>query len=425
MILKHGKGLKLLFMTEMWERFSFYSLRALLPLYLTARVMDGGLAWDRCDALLLMNNYLAMAYLLPVVGGYFADRFLGQRRSAMIGAVLMAVGHFCMAFNALPMFFTALALVSIGNGFFKPCLTSILGELYDDADESQRDSAYLIFYTGINVGAFIGGIVSGWLMENYSYDVGFSIAGIGMLIALFTLWWGQDRYLGDVGKKPQVKTVNHQPVPLTAKEKSQLLVVVYLFFMTIFFFIAWEQTGMLSLFIRDHVDRQFLGWTIPTLWLASLNPFFIIFFAPLLSLLWAYLGRRNLDPFLGVKMGIGFLLLALAFGLIGYKSMRPEISPHWIWIVIMQFLTTLGELCFIPISWAAVTTLSPRPYVTRMMGLMLAGIGLGTFLGGEFVSLTLDSLGETTIFFILTTGLFFFALVSFAMNPVLKRMSHR
>ncbi|MEX1012994.1 MAG: peptide MFS transporter [Waddliaceae bacterium] len=422
-MIKHGNGLKLLFMTEMWERFSFYSLRALLPLYLTAKVMEGGLAWEKSDAILLMNNYLAMAYILPVIGGYFADRFLGQRRSVMIGAVLMAIGHFCMAFNSL--FFLALALVSIGNGFFKPCLTSILGELYDDSSESQRDSAYLIFYTGINVGAFIGGLVSGWVMENYGYDLGFSIAGFGMLIALFIIWWGQDRYLGEVGKKPQVKTVDHQPVPLTSKEKSQLLVVGYLFLMTIFFFIAWEQTGMLSLYIRDHVDRHFFGWTIPTLWLASLNPFFIIFFAPLLSIFWAYLGKKNLDPFVGVKMGIGFLLLALAFGVIAVKSSYLDSHPHWIWIVIMQFLITIGELCFIPISWAAVTTLSPRPYVTRMMGLMLAGIGLGTFLGGEFVSLTLDTLGETTIFFILTAGLLFFGLISFAMNPILKKMSHK
>lgn len=230
MFVGHSKGLGLLFLTEMWERFSFYTLRALLVLYMVAKTMDGGLGWSRKEAISLYGLYIGAAYVLPVIGGYLSDRFLGQQRSAMIGAALMALGHFCMAFNGLLFFYSALTLVAIGNGFFKPCLTSILGQLYDDSPESQRDSAYSLFYMGINIGGMLAGFAAGWLLTHYGFDAGFSVAGIGMVIGMGLFWSGKNRYLGEVGKYPQVKTEDHHTVPLTSEEKSRLGVILVLFF---------------------------------------------------------------------------------------------------------------------------------------------------------------------------------------------------
>ncbi len=299
-IFKHSKSLQFLVMTEMWERFSFYTLRSLMVLYMTATVLDGGLGWTRSEALSLYGFYMGAAYLTPVFGGYFADRFLGQRQSTMIGAFLMAVGHFLMAFSGLWFFYAALTLVAIGNGFFKPCLTSILGEIYDDASESQRDSAYSLFYMGINIGAFAAGIIGGWVLQAWGYDVGFSVAGVGMLISLLLFWWGKNKYLGTAGLKPQVKMENDHVKPLTSGELSRIGVIIFLFLMMILYFIAWEQMGgLVTLFIRDSVDRMAGGWQIPTPWLANIDPFMIIFLAPTLSFLWVWLGKPELRSLSG------------------------------------------------------------------------------------------------------------------------------
>jgi proton-dependent oligopeptide transporter, POT family len=421
MVFRHSKGLRLLVMTEMWERFSFYTLRSLMVLYMTATLMDGGLGWTKGEALRVYGFYIGAAYLMPIVGGYFADRFLGQRRSTMIGAILMAVGHFLMAFNDLWFFYGALTLVAVGNGFFKPCLTSILGELYNDASESQRDSAYSLFYMGINIGAFAAGIVAGWALQAYGFDLGFTIAGFGMLLSLLLFWSGKNKYLGTAGLKPQVRKDNDHIKPLTAEQKSRVGVIVFLFLMMIFYFIAWEQMGgLVTLFIHESVNRTVGGWEIPTPWLANIDPFMIVFLAPLLSLLWVWLGRRGRDPFLGAKFGIGFALSGIAFLLIAWLSTLDR--PNWGWMVLYKFIVVVGELCVIPISWAAVTNLSPVSYTTRMMGLMLAGIGIGSYIAG-YVGSFVDQLGETFIFYCLMGGLFFFSIVCFAMNPKLKKMS--
>ncbi|NGX42530.1 MAG: Di-/tripeptide transporter [Chlamydiae bacterium] len=426
MLFRHSKGLSLLFTTEMWERFSFYAMRALLVLYMTTRIFDGGLGWSRAEALRLYGIYLGAAYLTPVIGGYLSDRFLGQRRSAMIGAVMMAVGHFCMAFNELWLFYSALALIALGNGFFKPCLTSILGQLYDDADESQRDSAYSLFYMGINIGGAAAGLVSGWLLVLYGFDVGFAAAGVGMVIATLIFWWGKGKYLGDAGLRPTVKVKDHHAVSLTHEEKKQLLVVGFLFIVTVFFIVAWEQVGgLITLFIDESVDRQFGSWVIPTPWLANVDPFFIVFLAPTLSVFWAYLGKRKRDPFIGAKMGLGCLFLALSFVVLNVMSSFADegIQSHWGWVFFNKLLVVLGELCVIPISWAAATKLSPKGYISRVMGVMLAGIGIGSYLAG-IVGSYVDEVGATTIFRALTIELVVLAGLCFLVNGKLKKLAH-
>lgn len=424
----HSKGLTLLFMTEMWERFSFYCMRALVVLYMTAHVLDGGLGWTKGEAISLYGMYMALAYITPIFGGYLSDRYLGQRNSAMIGAVMMMAGHFCMIFNSLSFFYSALLLVALGNGFFKPCMTSILGQLYDDADESARDSAYSIFYMGINIGAMIAGLVSGWMLTMYGYDWGFGAAGIGMTLALLIFWWGKEKYLGDAGLAPKQLDKKKQEEPLTQEEVSRLWVIFFMFLMTVFYFVAWEQMGgLVPLFIKESINRSFFGMEIPIPWLANLDPFFIVFLAPCLSLLWAWLGKRGKDPFVGIKMGMGFLFMAVSFLLLGYISAvvdsGVEDLPSWGWILGYKFLVVLGELCFIPISWAAVTKLSPSAWISRMVGLMLAGIGVGSWLAGQLGALV-DVIGPTVIFYGLTGGMVAFGIICFMANPVIKRLAH-
>jgi len=428
MIFRHSKGLQLLFMTEMWERFSFYTLRALLVLYMAAAVSDGGLGWTKSEAISAYGIYMSIAYLTPLFGGYIADRFIGQRNSTMIGAVLMALGHFLMAFNGLPFFYSALALVAVGNGFFKPCLTSILGELYDDAGESQRDGAFSIFYMGINIGSAIAGFVAGWTLNAYGYDLGFSIAGIGMVISLLLFWWGKDKYLGTIGIKPQVKFEDHHVKSLTQEEKSRLWVVFFIFLMVVFAFIAWEQLGgLLPLFIRDNVDRNMWGFTIPIPWYGILNPLMVILIAPILTLCWLWLGKRGRDPFLGAKMGIGFLAMTVGFLLLGWMTAIVGGGEGMLmgseWIILFNFFLVVGELCITPISWAAATRLAPSSYTTRCMGLMLAGSGIGAYLAGYLGSFV-DEIGEVIIFYGLTVGLLIMAALCFLINRRLKKLSH-
>ena len=415
-------------MTEMWERFSFYTLRSLLVLYMAGKISEGGLGWTKSEAISLYGIYMGVAYLTPLLGGYLADRFLGQRRSTMIGAFMMAIGHFLMAFQGLWFFYSALGLVAIGNGFFKPCLTSILGELYDDAKESQRDGAFSIFYMGINIGGAAAGFAAGWALSNYGYDLGFSIAGIGMVISLFIFWWGKDKYLGNVGIAPQAKVVNHHEKPLTAEEKKRLLVVFFIFLIIVFTYIAWEQLGgLLPLFIRDSVDRTIWGFEIPIPWFSVLNPLMIVLFAPVISLLWIGLGKGGKDPFLGAKLGLGLLAMTVGFLILGWMTTAANAKEGMLlgteWIILFNFFVVLGELCINPISWAAATKLAPPSYTTRCMGLMLAGTGVGSYLAGYVGSLA-DTLGEVAIFYGLTGGLLVAAILCFMINPRLKALAH-
>lgn len=428
MIFRHSKGLQLLFMTEMWERFSFYTLRSLLVLYMAENISEGGLGWSKGEAINLYGIYMGVAYLTPLLGGYFADRLLGQRFSTMLGAVMMAFGHFLMAFQGVWFFYSALALVAFGNGFFKPCLTSILGELYDDAPESQRDGAFSIFYMGINIGGAVAGFAAGWALQSYGYDFGFSMAGVGMVISLLIFWWGKDKYLGDIGIRPQAKVENHHEKTLTDEEKSRLLVIFFIFLVVVFLYIAWEQLGgLLPLFIRDSVDRNLFGFEIPVPWFSSLNPVMVVFTAPILSLLWIWLGRKNLDPFLGVKLGLGLISMTVGFLLLGWMthfvSVRKGVMMGSEWIFIFNFFVVVGELCIQPISWAAATKLAPRSYTTRCMALMLAGSGIGSYLAGYIGSLV-DEVGEVAIFYGLTGGLLLAAIFCFMINPRIKTLAH-
>lgn len=424
-MLGHPKGLFMLFSTEMWERFSFYGMRAILVLYIIGKASSGGLGWSNTDALQLYGTYLGLAYMTPLLGGWIADRFIGQRAAVMLGGILMATGHFLIAFNDLTAFYTALGLIALGNGFFKPCVTSILGGLYSEED-TRRDSAYSIFYMGINVGALLGAFIAGWLQVQYGFDYGFTAAGFGMLMGLFIFWYASKTCLGDVGKRPPRKIAeNIVKQPLTKLEKNRIAVIFIVTVIQILYVMAYEQGGgLLTIYADQSTDRIVGGWEVPTSWFIGLNPLFIILFAPVLSVLWGALGKRGKDFSFVTKFGLGFILTGIGFLLL--VAVGPQLSAgkltHPLVMVAFYAFYTLAELMLFPVFWSAVSRLAPARYISLLMAVALSSLGLGSKLAGT-VGSYVDAWGSQQVFFVIMTTMFVFGGVCLVLNKKLIKMT--
>lgn len=420
------KGLYLLFMTETWERFSFYAMRALLVLYMTAVIEQGGLGWSNEYALRIYGYYLGFAYITPILGGYIADTFLGQRKSVLIGGVLMAAGHALMAINDLNAFYAALFLISLGNGFFKPNVTSILGGLYEPND-SRRDAGYAIFYMGINLGGAFAGFVSGHLQQAYGFDAGFLAAAIAMILGLGVFWWGQrGHYLGDVGTQAHCASKNSAKQPLSAIEIDRIGVIFALTLSVFFFVIAFEQAGgLLNLFANKWTDRHFFGVEIPAAYFQSLNPIFVVLLSPIFSFLWTRLGSKN--PFVSLKVALGLLLTAAGFVLLWWVTpcdvLETERGCHSVWLIPFNGLVTAGEICILPVIWSAVSKLAPRQYVSSLMAIALFAIGAGGWVAGSIGSMV-DDMGPANIFFMIAVVCVVIAGVMGLVTPFLRKRAH-
>lgn len=309
---RHPKGLYLLFTVEMWERFSYYGMRALLIFYLTKSWLDGGLGYDEQTGNLIYGFFTGFVYFTPLIGGWLADHKIGQRMAISIGAFTMMAGEFCLASSQSRYSLMAgLILLIIGNGFFKPNISTIVGQLYSPTD-LRRDQGFTLFYMGINVGALFSPLVTGTLAVHYGYNTGFLAAGIGMLIGqIFYLSLG-NRLLGNAGKrlhKDKSLSPEASTPPLTKVEKDRTKVILITTFFAIFFFASFEQAGSsLSLYTDKFIDRTIGNFEIPASWFQSVNPICIILFAPLFSILWRELARRKREPSLPVKMASGMLL---------------------------------------------------------------------------------------------------------------------
>ncbi|MBJ7450104.1 MAG: peptide MFS transporter [Parachlamydiales bacterium] len=419
------RSLLLLSSTEMWERFSFYGMRAILVLYMVGKLADGGLGWSRQESLILYGNYTMSVWLAPLVGGYLADRFLGQRLAIYIGCIIISTGHFLLAFQSLGFFYSGLTCLVVGTGFFKPCVTSILGGLYSENDP-KRDAGYSIFYMGINIGAFFGGIMTGWLQMRYNFHVAFAAAGFAMFIA-FGLFVFTKRYLGKVGLRPVKKVENEIPKePLTPQEKKRVGMIFILAMITVLFFVAYEQGGgMLTIFTDQFTDRHFFGWEIPTSWLAgSLNPLFIVILAPVLSALWSKLAKNKKDISVVAKMAVGFAVTGLSFFLLIAPTRIVEADPSskvsLAWLVTFYGLYTVGELLVVPLLWSMVSRIAPQRYLSVLMGVMLASAGLGCKLAG-WVGSFIDAKGPSQIFSGIMITMFAFALLCMVVNKGLMR----
>ncbi len=417
----HPKGLYLLFFTEMWERFSYYGMRAIFVLFMTKMLF-----LSNSDASNIYGSYTGLVYLTPLLGGYLSDRYLGNRRSIITGGALMAIGQFLMFFSAsaagasaLTLMWTGLTFLIIGNGFFKPNISTMVGQLYPQGDR-RVDSAFTIFYMGINLGAFFSPLICGTLAEKVDYKWGFLAAGFGMIIGLITFIVSKNKVLktsegADIGMPVRkldfsaiamivgaiavvfflmnfkswfhsdldltgyliygamivVPVVILSDKSLTGEEKSRIWVIFILAFFVIFFWSAFEQAGAsLTIFADEQTDRHIGSYLMPASYFQSVNPLAIIVLAPIFSMLWMNLGKRNLEPASPRKMAYGLALLCLGYVVIAFavKGVNDTVKSSMWWLFALYILHTMGELCLSPIGLSMVSKLAPLRFSSLLMG---------------------------------------------------------
>jgi POT family proton-dependent oligopeptide transporter len=451
----HPRGLSTLFFTEMWERFSYYGMRAILVLFMTNAVATGGMGLDDVTATAIYGLYTAAVYMVALPGGWIADRVVGLRRAVFYGGCVIAAGHFTMAFPSTATFYIGLILIVIGTGLLKPNISAIVGDLYPEGG-ARRDSAFSIYYMGINVGAFLGPLICGYLGETINWHFGFSAAGVGMVLGLIQYQLGA-RHLGTAGllrNDPQALAAQAQARRnlfrsieaavglilivaalqslgvlrvtlldfvdytgagitvvaaafllfvvmfggLTSVEKKRVGVIAVCFLAAACFWSGYEQAGSsMNLFAERLTDRMIGGWEMPASWLQSVNALFIILLAPIFSALWLALGSRS--PSIPAKMALGLLQLGVGFAVMAWASMYASpthaVSPTW--LVATYFFHTTGELCLSPIGLSSMTKLSPHRYVGQMMGIWFMGAALGNLVAGRVAGL-IDSLPLPQLF---------------------------
>lgn len=425
----HPAGLYLLFTTEMWERMSYYGMRALLVLYMVDKTR-GGFGWDEKWALQIYGLYTGLVYLTPVAGGFIADRFIGQRKAVTIGGLLMMLGHFLMAAPGEVAFYAALALLILGNGMFKPNISTMVGGLYEPGDP-RRDGAFTIFYMGINIGAFMSPLVCGTLGEKYGWHWGFGAAGVGMGLGLLAYLWGQKKYLGDVGlhpapREPKRADGTSTSKKLTKEEKDRIGVILILSLFVVFFWTAFEQAGgLMNLYTDQKVDRFVLGWEVPTTWFQAVNPAIIVMFGPIFAGLWVWLGRRKKDPPTPMKMSFGLLLLSFGFVLMMAASKQSEAAGKAgiYWIVGAYFFHTIGELCLSPVGLSMVTKLAPARYASLLMGVWFLSSAVANYLAGYIGGFS-KQLGEFQLFGAIAVTTSIAGVLLFILSRKLKAMMH-
>ncbi len=390
----HPVGLFVLFFTEMWERFSYYGMRALLVLYLVQEINseNPGLGWSDSDAGSLYGWYTMLVYITPILGGIIADKILGFKKAITIGAVLMSLGHFALAFDPMPAFYLGLGLLIVGNGFFKPNISSMVGQLYPDGS-AKKDSGYTIFYQGINVGAFLGSILCGYLAETIGWHYGFGLAGIFMVVGMIQFQLAQ-KLFGSIGASPKEGNLKDnqdlidsiaetkakkKKEPLTKKEKDRLLVVGVLAFFSIFFWAAFEQAGSsMNIFASEYTDRSLSGSSVLTFKIVSA----IISLLPVGILTWLFVGTmKNVGK--EYRSAIGFMAISiiLLLGLVGFviydqfTAENIEVPATWFQSLNALFIFTLAPL----FSWIwqalAKTKINPTGPQKFAVGLVLLGLG--------------------------------------------------
>jgi proton-dependent oligopeptide transporter, POT family len=467
----HPKGLGLLFLTEMWERFSYYGMRALLVLYLV-----NAQHWTAARAATLYGNYTMLVFLTPLVGGYLADRLIGTRRSLVIGGSIIAAGHFTLALQGETAFYIGLGLIIIGTGFFKANVSTQVGQIYADGD-ARRDSGFTIFYMGINTGAFLGPIVCGYLAESpsWGWHYGFAAAGVGMVLGLITYVWGRERYLPGIGMPPTVATkkmsiAEGMPAsnPMHAiggatlggvlgflggswlglamgavigaalaiailgshgEERRRVFAIFIVAFFVVFFWAAYEQAGSsMNLFADRNTDLTLGGMVskpIPASWFQSVNPAYILIFSPVFAWIWTSLGKRGMEPSTAMKMVIGLFLLGTGFlfMVVGAKGADLGNRVSWMWLCSAYFFHTMGELCLSPIGLSYVTKVSPARFASLMMGVWFLSNAAANKLAGTIAAMVEKIPTLTQFYTIFVVSSFSAAFLMLLCVPLLKRLT--
>lgn len=438
----HPKGLQTLFFTEMWERFSYYGMRAILVLFMTTPAAQEGLGLTTETSGAIYGLYTAGVYLLTLPGGWLADNIFGQRKAIWYGGILIMMGHIILAIPGSPgIFFVGLAFVASGTGLLKPNISTIVGDLYPEGG-ARRDAGFSVFYMGINLGSFLGQTFVALLGEKVNWHLGFGLAAVGMLAGLIQYRLTQGN-LGDLGLEPKAKSSSGPSgntalaVGLAAilvlillglqyfgvidmftavgiasavgviivtvtifyflyilvaggldsAEKKKVLVIFFLFVGAAIFWSGFEQAGSsLNLFARDHTDRFLFGWELPAGWLQNINPAFIIILAPVIGSLWVKLAARQMNPATPYKFAIGLIFMALGFLVMVYAAqiVTAGAKAGMGWLIVTYLFHSTGELALSPVGLSATTKLAPRKYLGQMMGIWFVGAALGNLIAGLY-----------------------------------------
>jgi POT family proton-dependent oligopeptide transporter len=422
----HPRGLSTLFFTEMWERFSYYGMRAFLMLYMVAPASAGGLGFADADAASIYGTYTGSVWGAAILGGIVADRFLGQYNSVLIGGSIIAIGHFALAFKALPFFYAGLALIVVGTGLLKPNASTLVGSLYEPGD-ARRDAGFSIFYMGINLGALFGPLIAGYLAQRVDWHIGFASAGIGMTLGLVQYVVGRKHLASATGRQKAVaaREAASPSRGFTAAEWKRMGAIVIFFLVAVIFWGAYEQAGStLNLFADRYTRTELFGFSFPSSWFQSVQPVFVILLAPVFAWMWVRLGRR--EPSVPAKLAIGVLFMAIAFlvlvpaGSAAQSGPGVRVSPWW--LIVSYGISELGELCLYPVGLSAVTKLSPPRIVGLMMGVWLLSNAFGNKLAGWaagfFSTMPLRDLFAEVAVILFVTSAIVFALV----KPVKRLM---
>lgn len=395
-LLGHPKGLFLLFGTEMWERFGYYGMRALLVLYLVATVENGGFGWTTGEALGLYAKFTMAVYLTPLIGGWLADNYIGQRKAIIYGGLLFSIGYFVLGIQKSmivgmeeEVFYLGLILICCGNGLFKANVSSLVGDLYEDGDH-RRDGAFTIFYMGINLGAFMSPLIVGYLGEQVNWHYGFIAAGCGMLIGLALQLTLAKKYLGDIGVVPSAKKKSNaqaalKNAALTKEEKDRTKVILIMSIFSIIFWVGFEQAGgLFNIYASQFTDRDLMGFEVPASWFQSLNAMFIILFAPLVASVWIKMDSK--EPTSPVKFALAMLFLSLGFFVMVWATMEQggdtSVKVSMLFLVFAYLFHTLGELCLSPIGLSMVSKLAPIKFTSLLMGAWFLCTAVANFFAG-------------------------------------------
>tara|TARA_B100000787_G_C16175293_1_gene288663 strand:+ start:70 stop:1482 length:1413 start_codon:yes stop_codon:yes gene_type:complete len=462
---RHPRGLQVLFFTEMWERFSYYGMRALLVLYLV-----NSLNLSETNALHIYAVYTGLVYLTPIFGGYLADRFLGPQKAIFIGGITMILGHFLMAFP--DHLYLAMGLLIIGNGYFKPNISTLLGSLYKKND-IRRDSGFSFFYVGINLGAFLAPITIGFIGETVDWHYGFAIAGVGMTLGLIQFGFGQKHLIQeDFSKKTKLlnlrdwtlitalsilnipiillflalnnifiiyfyeilcgliafsvilKLKRGQRKKYTYDDLKKISYISLLSVFVIFFWIGFEQAGgSLTLYANSSIDRTIFGLLIPASFFQAVNPMIIILLGPFIAKLWLKIDKSNYSISTAKKMGFGLILLGSGFLLLTFASNSNTIIISFWWLIAVYFLHTLGELCLSPIGLSMVTRVSPKKLASLMMGFWFLSSAVANYMAGK-LPLILNSL-NINLFGFLTLTSFSSGLLLILIAPFIEKLINK
>lgn len=426
-IFGHPKGLYILFLTEMWERFSYYGMRALLVLYMVGLVTDNnpGLGWEEGFALSIYGWYTMAVYVMSIPGGLLADRLIGQKKAVLVGGLLLCAGHGILAIDAVWAFTSGLVLIVLGVGALKPNISTMVGGLYKEGDP-RRDMGFSIFYIGINVGALAASLIVGYIGEVYGWHYGFGLAGIGMAFGQLVYMLGQ-KHLRHVGNyEPVKREESGKKKPLSKIEKDRMAVLLLSFIIIIVFWGAFEQAGgLMNLYTDSKIDRFVGSFEIPASVFQSLNPFYILIFATPVAWWWMKRQKKGKEASSLFKMAIGTIIMGLGFLLMTGASMEAEEAGKagMYWLFGAYLLHTIGELCASPVALSFITKLAPVKYASLMMGAYFAATGFGNKVAGLVGEAAADA-GELQIFlgiFIFTAA---FGLLLWLFLKKLKTLTH-